>query len=101
VKCDENKVESANSAAMEFSEIPSRSTTPPINQTAKEIEPSTSRRRSESSLSSESDNRKNRKIRKLEKRLSEMESRSKFPTQGDEKMIPEFNPQQSSLSIDA
>jgi hypothetical protein len=108
VKCDENKVESANSAAMEFSEILSRSTTPPINQTAKEIEPSTSRRRSESSLSSESesssssesDNRKNRKIRNLEKRLSEMESRSKFPTQGDEKMIPEFNPQQSSLSID-
>jgi hypothetical protein len=110
VKCDESKVESATSAAMEFSEIPDRSTTPPINQTAKETEPSTSRRRSESSLSSESessssseydDNRKNRKIRKLEKRLSEMESRSKFPTQGDEKIIPEFNPQQSSLSIDA
>jgi hypothetical protein len=101
VKCDENKVESTNSAAMEFSEIPGRSTTPPINQAAAEIEQSTSRRRSESSSSSESDDRKNKKIRKLEERLSEMESRSRFPTQGDEKMLPEFNPQQSPLPIDA
>jgi hypothetical protein len=99
VKCDENKVESAKSAAMEFSEIPGRSTTPPINQAAEEIEQSTSRRRSESSSSSESDDRKNRKIRRLEERLSEMESRSRLPTQGDEKMIPEFKPQQSPFSM--
>jgi hypothetical protein len=88
VKCDENKVESTNSAAMEFSEIPGRSTTPPTNQAAEEVEQSTSQRRSESSSSSESDDRKNKKIRKLKEPLSEMESRSRFPTQGDEKMLP-------------
>jgi predicted nuclease with TOPRIM domain len=79
VKCDENKVESTNSAAMEFSEIPGRFTMPPINQAAEEIEQSTSRRRSESSSSSESDDRKNKKIRKLEERLSEMEKSIKVP----------------------
>jgi hypothetical protein len=91
-----NKVESADSAVMETSEIPGRSTKPPINQAAEEIEQSTPRRRSESSWSSESesssssesDNRKNRKIRRLERRLSEMERRSRFPTQGDEKTFP-------------
>jgi hypothetical protein len=76
VKCDENKVESTNSAAMEFSEIPGRSTTPPINQAAEEIEQSTSRWRAESSSSSESDDRKNKKIRKLEERLSKRNGKS-------------------------